>query len=194
MSLDSNLIELMCEGLVSFRIENRLFAIPIGLVREINRHLDLTRVHRTPPSLRGLVNLRGQVVTVVDLGDCLGFGLRTITEDSRLVVLKENVDLSSRFPEEIGTDDSTVGLLVDRISDVLSPSSRDLEAPPPHLHADERSFLIAVCKTASSTVGIVNPAAIVKKTAAATTGSLDSIPGAMAGIGTHEGISNARVR
>lgn len=194
MTLDVDFIDLMCEGLVSFRIEQRLFAIPIGLVREINRHLDLTRVHRTPPSLRGLVNLRGQVVTVVDLGDCLGFGRRPITEDSRLVVLKENIDVSSRFPEGVGTDDSTVGLLVDRISDVVSPRPTDLEPPPPHLDAEERAFLIAVCKTSSSTVGIVNPTAIVQKTAAATADSLEVIPGAMAGIGTHEGNSNARVR
>lgn len=192
MNLDPRLIEIACEGLVSFRLEDQPFAIPISLVREINRHLELTHVHRSPASVRGLVNLRGQIVTVVDFGECLGFGPRPITETSRLVVLKESADLHDNLPEGIGTEDATIGLLVDRISDVLSPKAQDIEPPPPHLRAFEHPYVIAVCKTATHTVGVLNPAALVEVTTEQTVRSLEGLPGSTPNLGSIEGKTNAQ--
>lgn len=191
MSLETSVVEISGEGLVSFKIDERLFAIPIGLAREINRHLELTRVHRAPSCIRGLVNLRGQIVTVMDLGERLGFGRREIKPDSRLVVLKENGALRARIPQGVGTDDSTIGLLVDQISDVLNPSEDDLEPPPPHLDAAERKFLLSVCKTQRSTVSILNPAALFESIEAAPDVSPEALGAVSGAYGSIEGRTHA---
>ena len=191
MKLDASVIEISGEGLVSFKIDERLFAIPIGLVREINRHLELTRVHRAPFCIRGLVNLRGQIVTVMDLGERLGFGRREIQPASRLVVLKENDALRAQLPQGVGTDDATIGLLVDEISDVLNPGEEDLEAPPPHLEAAERKFLLSVCKTQGSTVSVLNPAALFESIEGTPELSQEALGASLGTYGSIEGRTHA---
>jgi len=170
VSLDTGVTRLAQEGLVTFMIAERPFAIPIGLVREINRHLDLTKVHKAPRCVRGLVNLRGQIVTVVDLSERIGLGMSDVNEESRLVVLKENADLKGEQVPGVAAADDPVGFLVDSISDVLSPDREDLESPPPNLDQSEGRHLIAVCKTEAMTVGVLNPASLIKSV----TGGVDA--------------------
>lgn len=186
MTLDTQILKMAEEGLVTFKVADRFFAIPIGLVREINRQLDMTRVYQAPKCIRGLVNLRGQIVTVMDLGERVGVGVRRISEESRLVVLKENADLRSDLPPEIRTADDSIGLLVDEISDVLTPERSDLESPPPNLKQSEGRHMVAVCKTCSATVGILNPASLVKSVISASEAKAGAL-GSSTGYGINEG-------
>ena len=162
MSLDPSVTHMAQEGLVTFMIAERPFAIPIGLVREINRQLDLTKVYQAPRCVRGLVNLRGQIVTVVDLSERIGLGASEVGEKIRLVVLKETSDLRGEIAPGVGVADDPIGFLVDSISDVLSPERDDLESPPSNLDQSEGRHLIAVCKTEAMTVGVLNPASLIK--------------------------------
>ena len=82
---------------ITFYLGEDLFGLDILLVREINRHLELTRVDRTPEFVRGLMNLRGQIVTVLDLGIRLGIGARAIERESSCIVLKTRGELE-RYP------------------------------------------------------------------------------------------------
>ena len=102
---------------VTFRTNDNLVGINILHVREINRVLDITPVQNTPPYVRGLVNLRGQTVTVFDLGIRLGLYKRDITEDTHNVILKQE----------------NVGLLVDSIGDVVEVDEENIEPPPANL-------------------------------------------------------------
>ena len=67
----------------TFMIGNMLLGIDIQKVQEINRHLETTRVPHAPTCVRGVINLRGEVVTVVDLRSVLGLLQSETTADSR---------------------------------------------------------------------------------------------------------------
>lgn len=102
--------------LATFWLDDLLLGIDIGIIREINRLVDITPVPDTPHVVRGVVNLRGDVVTVLDLRSILDLPGMAITSQSRLIILDSG--------------EERIGLLVDRVSDVVSVSS-DLEEPLP---------------------------------------------------------------
>lgn len=133
----------------TFQLKDRLFGLDILLVREIIRVFDVTPVPRTASHIRGLLNLRGQVVTLIDLAVRLGMEAPQITESSHIVILKTAQELSGHARHNLdftGTTD-LVGLLVDSIGDVVEADAGKEEAPPANLlDADER-FLRAVIKT-----------------------------------------------
>lgn len=143
-------------GLASFFLGEDLFSVNIRLVREINPHLDITPARKTESFVSGLVNLRGQIVTVIDLGERLGLGRHQIGPESRLVILKTNSELAALDGCALATTEDKVGLLVDRISDVVTPEPDQLEPPPPNLEGAESGYLTGVCKTESATMGILD--------------------------------------
>lgn len=115
---------------VTFKVDEDLFGIDVLMVREVNRVLDITPVPKAPPYVRGLVNLRGQTVTVFDLGICLGLAPRTITEASHNVVLKQDL----------------VGLLVDSIGNMVQCSELDIEPPPANSGSLKNKLIEGVMK------------------------------------------------
>lgn len=148
--------ETLAHGLSAFVLDCQLFGIPVRVVREVNAHLDITPVPRAPDFVRGLVNLRGHVVTVVDLGVRLGFGRRQIDSESRLVVLKTSRELANIDYKGLETSEEKIGLLVDRISEVVIPRAEDLQGPPSNLAADTRQFVAGVCKTDKQAITVLN--------------------------------------
>jgi len=111
----------------TFRVDDLLLGADIRQVEEINRHLEMTPVPHAPGCVRGVINLRGDVVTVVDLRQILGLGATELSATTR------NVIVNSR--------DERIGLLVDRIGDVVILSSDEIDPPPPNLNgADVRLF------------------------------------------------------
>lgn len=115
---------------VTFRIDEHLLGIDILLVREINRILDITDVPASRDFVRGLLNLRGQIITVIDLGVRLGRMPRIITDESHNIILK--VD--------------NAGFLVDSIGDVLSINEDEIDQPPCNMSGIEGRFISGVVK------------------------------------------------
>ncbi len=152
-------------GLTSFYLGEDIFSVNIRLVREINPHLDITPARKTESFVNGLVNLRGQIVTVIDLAERLGIGACEIGPESRLVILKTNSELAALEDCSLGTADDKVGLLVDRISDVVTPDPEQLELPPPNLEGSGSVYLSGVCKTDSTTMGILDVARLLRHSA-----------------------------
>ena len=143
-------------GLASFYLGEDLFSVNIRRVREINPHLDITPARKAESFVSGLVNLRGQIVTVIDLGERLGLGQHEIGPESRLVILKTNTELAALDNCALASTEDKVGLLVDRISDVIMPISEQLEPPPPNLEGSGSAFVTGVCKIESATMGILD--------------------------------------
>lgn len=143
-------------GIVTFRVEPHLLGLPIGHVREINRQLDFTRVHRAPEWVRGLVNLRGQLVTVVDPGVRLGLAPRQATPASRLVVLKTRAELGVLADATWAGVDDKVGIWIDSVGEVVTPRAEDLEPPPSNLDASVVRLLRGVCQTESAAIGLLD--------------------------------------
>ena len=115
---------------VTFRVDEDLLGIDVLMVREVNSVLDITPVPKAPAYVRGLVNLRGQTVTVFDLGICLGLPPRKITEQSHNVVLKQDL----------------VGLLVDSIGNMVQCGALDVEPPPANAGSIRGKFVDGVLK------------------------------------------------
>lgn len=100
----------------SFYVDDALLGIPIHQIDEINRHVDFTPVPHAPPYVRGVINLRGEVVSVLDLRTILHGKPTEITRTTRNVILSLNGERA--------------GLLVDRVADVVTVPGDQVEPPP----------------------------------------------------------------
>jgi purine-binding chemotaxis protein CheW len=105
---------------LAFLVGGDEYATPILKVREIVAFGNATRVPATPPWIRGVVNLRGQVLPVIDLA--VKFGLPPTVVAMRTCVVV--------FEIEIDGQAATVGALVDAVSQVLELSEAEIEPPP----------------------------------------------------------------
>jgi purine-binding chemotaxis protein CheW len=114
----------------SFYVAEALMGIPIGQVEEINHNLDLTPVPHAPAWVCGVMNLRGAVVTVIDLRVVLGLEPTVITRKTCNVVVRS------------GTEQ--IGLLADRVADVVRARRSEIEAPPANVVGSDGRFFRGV--------------------------------------------------
>jgi len=102
--------------LVVFTIGQEEFGVDISQVREIVRVVQITYLPKAPVFIEGVVNLRGQVLAVIDLSKRLGVSSRERGENTRIIVV------------EVG--ENTVGMIVDSVSEVLRMSAEFVEEVP----------------------------------------------------------------
>lgn len=132
----------------TFRLGDRLFGLDIMMIREINRILDITPVPHAKTHIRGLINLRGQIVTILDLAVRLGLPRLDIGEESHNIILKTNAELAAaRHDKNFSTSTDLVGFLVDAIGDVLEADESSIEPPSANVSEAEGRFLSGVIKT-----------------------------------------------
>ena len=106
--------------LVTFELMGEEFGLPILDVREIIRMTEITPVPQAPGFVEGVINLRGQIIPVVDLRKRFGIATKDMSDETRIIV----VELRN----------SVIGLIVDEVSEVLRIPA-DTVAPPPALVA-----------------------------------------------------------
>lgn len=118
---------------LTFQIGREMFAVGILHIREIIEYGSLTTVPMMPEFVRGVINLRGSVVPVIDLSARFGRGESAINRRSCVVIL-----------EVEGADESLqeIGVIVDAVSEVLEISPADIE-PAPSFGARIRADFIA---------------------------------------------------
>ncbi len=100
--------------LVVFRLGKEEYGIDITQVREIIRVTEITRIPNSPSFIEGVINLRGQITTVMDLRKKLGTKAEN-TEQTRIMI----VELS---------DSTTIGMIVDAVTEVLRLPKKDIES------------------------------------------------------------------
>ncbi|OHE72149.1 MAG: hypothetical protein A2007_04850 [Verrucomicrobia bacterium GWC2_42_7] len=117
---------------ITFFIGDDLFGVDILLVREINRNFEVTPVDRAPSFVHGLLNLRGQIVTVINLALRLGLESKSPSSKTCSIIFKTNKDLSALQIEDFSQETSPdlVGLLVDKVGDVLIFDEEDIDHMP----------------------------------------------------------------
>lgn len=116
--------------LLSFRIGTQEYAVDIMSVREIRGWTKATPLPHSPHYVRGVINLRGTVLPIIDLAARLG---QNVTKTSA-----RNVFIVVQFKEEI------VGLLVDAVSDILTVTEEELQAPPEMTIDTNNTFVSAL--------------------------------------------------
>lgn len=105
----------------TFLLEGRLYGIEVERVQEVMSAHEITRLPARNAAIRGLLNLRGQIVPVVDLRHCLGLPARPAGAQPANVVVR--------------SAEGAISLWVDEIGDVLEVSQDDFERPPAALNA-----------------------------------------------------------
>jgi purine-binding chemotaxis protein CheW len=128
--------------LATFFIGDALCGIDILNIQEINRHMDATWVPQAPDYVVGVLNLRGRIVTVIDLGKKLGLSPIQKNKDNRNII--------------IDSQDEQIGFMVDRISDVLLAESNKIESAPANIGGVQGNFFKGVFKTETSLIGVLN--------------------------------------
>ncbi|MBC7821533.1 MAG: chemotaxis protein CheW [Planctomycetaceae bacterium] len=134
----------------TFYLGEQCYGLDVLRVQEVVRSQPLTRVPLAHPAVRGLINLRGQIVTAIDLRRRLNLPeLAAITEPVNIVVQ---------------SDDGAVSLLVDEIGDVLEVSQEQFELPPETLQGAAREFIQGAYKLSDRLLVILDPERIVSVT------------------------------
>lgn len=120
--------------LCTFKLGDQAFGVDALTVQELIRHQTMTRVPQAPESVRGLINLRGQIVTAIDLRSRLGMSPLDDGRQPMNVVIR--------------ADEGPVSLLVDQIGDVIEVSDDCFEAPPDTLGGTAREYIRGAYKLA----------------------------------------------
>jgi purine-binding chemotaxis protein CheW len=113
--------------LATFRLDGDLYGIEVEHVQEVLRSQQLTRVPLAPTAVAGLINLRGQVVTAIELRERLGRPPRPEGTDAVVIVVRLHGE--------------AVSLLVDSIADVVDVDAGDFETPPDTLEGQARDLI-----------------------------------------------------
>ena len=116
--------------LLSFRVEDHEYSVDIMSVREIRGWTRTTSLPHSPSYVRGVINLRGTVLPVIDLG--MRLGMEPSEPDDRNVIIV------------IDVDGRTLGLRVDAVSDILTLQTEQLRSPPGIAADENQTFLKAL--------------------------------------------------
>jgi purine-binding chemotaxis protein CheW len=117
---------------VTFYVGDLLIGIDIHNVEEINRQVEVRPVPQAPPQVRGVINLRGEVVTVIDLRRVLGMGQTEIARNTRTVV--------------VNSGQEEIGMLVDSVADVVLARADQIDRPPANISGVDGRFFKGVHK------------------------------------------------
>lgn len=105
---------------LTFTLGDEDFALDIGKVREVLDYTTITKVPRMPASLRGVINLRGNVVPVIDLRYKLGMGVIEQSVDTCIVIVEIMID----------NELTPMGALADSVKEVVGLNSDQISPPP----------------------------------------------------------------
>ena len=123
---------------LTFAVAQERYSVPVLKVREIMRLCPVTPVPRMPSYIKGVINLRGKIVPVVDLRERFSLGAAEDTERICIVVVQvEEPDGASRL----------TGMIVDVVEEVSQFQSDDLEPPPDFGDAVDARFIVGMAKT-----------------------------------------------
>ena len=113
--------------LVLFQVDDMICGLDTSLVQEINKQTEITVVHRAPDYVRGVMNLRGEIATIIDLRKKFRLESLDINKEMKVVVLR------------LGSEN--IGLLVDSVTDVVMADSQDIAPPPSNVSGMPGIFL-----------------------------------------------------
>lgn len=126
----------------TFHVGNLFLGIEVQQVQEVIRYLEMTRVPLASPAISGLINLRGQIVTAIDLRRRMQMPPREAADRAMNVVVRDG--------------DNAVSLQVDRIGDVLTLEDELFESPPSTVSADVRGLILGAYKLPGKLLLVLN--------------------------------------
>ncbi|MFT5721342.1 MAG: purine-binding chemotaxis protein CheW [Motiliproteus sp.] len=116
---------------VTFVLQAESYGINVMQVQEVLRYSEVAPVPGAPSYVLGIINLRGNVVTVIDTRQCFGLTSQEVTDHSRIVIIE--------------VDNQVIGVLVDAVSEVVYLNQSEIEKAPQIGTEDSAKFIQGVC-------------------------------------------------
>jgi len=125
---------------LTFALANEEYGLEILKVREIIGYIEVTAVPQTPSYVRGVINLRGQVIPIVDLRAKFGMEAASVTDETCIIVVEIAQDARK----------SSTGIVVDRVQEVLDIDGGDIEEAPQFGTSVRTDFILGMAKVGES--------------------------------------------
>lgn len=127
---------------IVFRLKNEEYGVDVNQVRSIERMEHITRVPNTPAFVKGVINLRGVVVPIIDLRNRFGIENQEYDDATRIII--------------VNVDEMEVGLIVDAANDVIDIPVSAIEPPPKVVGGVEAIYLRGVAKLSNHLLILLN--------------------------------------
>jgi purine-binding chemotaxis protein CheW len=134
---------------VVFQVGGERYGVEVGQVQSIERMSTITRVPRTLSFIRGVMNLRGIVVPVIDLRERFGLTAAESTDETRIII--------------VHVDEMTVGLIVDSVLDVQMIDESLIESAPSMIGGLEAAYLHGIAKVGDDVLILLNLTKVLSK-------------------------------
>ncbi len=132
-----------------FEVGNLTCAVSISDIQEINKHIDITPVENAPSYIRGMMNLRGNIITIIDMRAKFDMELKhDCDEHMRILVVK--------------IEEESIGLLVDKILDVVQAEKSAIEPPPSNIQGIAGKYFSSIFKMEGLLAAVLNIEEILK--------------------------------
>lgn len=116
----------------TFLLENALFGIDANQIQEVVQLKKFTVVHNSPSYVKGVMNLRGRVITVIDLGEKLDLNPVLDSEENRILI----IEWKNEF----------IGVMVEKVNEVVQIETSSIKPPPKNVHGVQSEFITGVFK------------------------------------------------
>lgn len=131
---------------LTFKLDKELFTVNVHNVREILGYVKITRMPDATSFMRGLINVRGSVIPVIDLRQKFGFGRTGIKASTRIIVLEIERDVGRLV----------IGALADSVKEVIELSSDQIEPPPDAGTRWKKDYICGVCRYNDEFIMLLN--------------------------------------
>lgn len=134
---------------LTFVLSGEVYALGILNIKEIIQYGDLTEVPMMPPFIRGVINLRGKVVPVVDLAARFGKGVTNVSRRTSIVIIE------MAQAEDEG-DAQSIGIMVDAVNEVVDIAAAEIEPPPAFGAKIRPDFISGMAKQTGRFIIVLN--------------------------------------
>lgn len=117
---------------VIFKLGKEYYGLPIEKVVSIEKMIKPTRIPNGPKHVKGVINLRGEVISIIDLRERLNMNTKEIDNNSRIIIVSE--------------EDIVAGLIVDSSSEVIEIFKENIDNPPTSTNNDSLSYISGIGK------------------------------------------------
>ena len=139
---------------LTFSLKNEIYGIPISSVKEINAMMNITEVPNTPKYVKGVINLRGKIISIMDLRLRLGMPEQDYSERTCIVVVETMTATNIK---------KKIGVVVDNVAEVIDIKSSDLEDFEEDLKDDLEAFINGIAKIKDKIIIILDIISVVSK-------------------------------
>lgn len=138
------------QKLLTFSLGEEGYGLSILKVKEIIGMLDITPVPRTPDFIKGVINLRGKIIPIMDLRTKFGMDEQAYNERTCIVVVEVDVNGTQKL----------LGVVVDMVSEVVTIAQEQIEPPPEYGTAMDHNFILGIGKIKDRVIIILDIEAV----------------------------------